>query len=73
MSAPAAWQPAFLAFSAFAKEPLAVAVEAIGGEGTEGIAEILRELGSPSRDTRGKAVARVATAVVAGLDGAVAS
>ena len=73
MSSAEAWHPAFLAVSVLVREPLSVALEAIGGEGSAGTGEILRELRSPSQDTRVRAIARVMTAVVSGLDAAVAS
>ena len=73
MSSPDDWQPAFLAVSMLVGEPLQVALGAIGGEGSHATGEILRELGSSSQQTRVRAMARVAAAIVTGFDEAVAS
>jgi hypothetical protein len=70
VTSPEQWQPAFLAVSMLVGEPLQVALAAIGVDGSH---SMLRELGSPSQQTRMRAMARAAAAIVTGFDQAVAS
>jgi hypothetical protein len=60
------WHDALLAFAALLGEPR----DAAGEVAREGDGEVARALRSPDREVRARAVARVAAAVVAELEGA---
>jgi hypothetical protein len=66
MSERLGWHDAFLAFGALLGEPR----DAADDGAHEGDGEMARALRSPVREVRARAVARVAAAVVAELEGA---
>jgi hypothetical protein len=60
------WQTAFIAVSALVGEPLDATLLVLGGG--EGQGKLLQGLRAPSRETRARAIARIASEVAAALD-----
>ena len=68
MSAPVDWQTGFLATSVLLGEPLEVALSCIAGRESAGARELSRELASPDRGSRARAIARVTAALLASFE-----
>ncbi|HEY8038644.1 MAG TPA: hypothetical protein VIF15_02580 [Polyangiaceae bacterium] len=62
------WQPAFLAVGALLGEPIEASVAALGDRPTPPAGELVRALGSPSREARARAIAGTVAAVLVELD-----
>jgi hypothetical protein len=62
------WETAFVAVSVIAGEPLDVIARAIGETGMARAAEVVRALGSTSREGRARALARAISDVALAID-----
>ncbi len=62
------WEGAFAAVSALAGEPLDAIAGALGDEGMAHAADLMRVLGSASREVRARALARAASDIALALD-----
>jgi hypothetical protein len=62
------WEAAFVALGVVAGEPPEAIASALGDEGAARVADLLRALAAPSRETRARALARAVSDVVLAID-----
>ncbi len=62
------WEPAFVAVGVLVGEPLEALEAALGEAGEPHATRLLRVLGSASRETRARALARVVSDVAVAID-----
>jgi hypothetical protein len=62
------WEPAFVAVSVIAGEPLDAIASAVGQDGMARAADIVRALGAASREARARALARAISDVALAID-----